>query len=75
MQHPMMVALDGGRSLSAEQVDAEVISGWRLMASACEQAVTEMHPLHPERQEWLEMLAEFRAAARLPVAPALSRVG
>lgn len=68
MQHPILTPIAGGASIDE---DAQERKAWGVIASACEEALSEMHPHHPQRQEFVEMWAECRRAAGLPCEPGL----
>lgn len=72
---PPMVVLDGGLSLDEARLEREVLAAWSHLTEQCEVAVGFMHHLHPERDDWMEMLASFREAARQTSSPSLSRLG
>lgn len=71
MQHPIMAALDGGAVVNEEQHDAEWLAAWGSIATACEAALSGLHPLHPRRHLLLEATRQARWAAHLPRSPAL----
>lgn len=75
MQHPILTAHQGGRAVTQEQEDHEALDAWRTLVDAVEEGLTLLHPLHPERDEWLVMLQAFREAAHLPQRPSLSLSG
>lgn len=63
--------LPGGASLTEEQIEQESVAAWRQFCDLCEGVLTSLHPFHPERDAWLEMLAAGRPAAGL-AGPALT---
>ncbi len=67
----MLTAVDGGAALSAEQTDRDWRAAWELIADACEQALTGLHPFHPRRDELLTATGYARQAAGRPTAPRL----
>lgn len=70
VQHPLLQALEGGR-LTDEQIDREWQTAWAVVAEACERALTELHPLHPRRDDLLRAAHHARRAAALPSQPHL----
>jgi hypothetical protein len=66
-----LTPLDGGKSLTREQIDREWQAAWALIAEACEAALTELHPLHPRRADLLRATRAARRAAALPAEPRL----
>lgn len=70
-----MTVVEGGRSLDEAQVDREALAAWSHLTAECEVALGLMHHLHPERDDWLEMLASFREASKQLSAPSLSLHG
>lgn len=72
VQPPLLSALDGGRSRSPEQNDAEWLAAMARIAEACEQGlIQDLHPLHPRRAELQVVTRDARQAARLPAASRL----
>lgn len=67
--HPPLLTVVTGRTRTDE--DEQERAAWAVIAGACESALTELHPHHPERQAFLEMWAECRSAAGLPCVPGL----
>ena len=63
----ILTRLDGGKALSAEQVDREWIAAWSTIAEACDRGLAGLHPLHPRRDEMTNLVADARRAAREPV--------
>jgi hypothetical protein len=61
MQHPQLVAVDGGQTVD---FDAQEREAWAVMADACAEALTALHPQHPERHQFLTMLHECRRAGQ-----------
>lgn len=61
-----LTVVDGGRSLSDEQIERESVRAWGRFCDLAEEIIASLHPGHPERGVWLEMLADARPAARRP---------
>lgn len=72
MQRPLVKVLEGARGVD---FDAQEREAWAVLAHACEEALTRLHRLHPERGEMAAMRADFQRAAGLPVAPELVLAG
>jgi hypothetical protein len=70
-QPPILTGHDGGRSLSDEQVEREWREAWALIAEACEQGLTGLHPLHPRREDLLRLTRTARRTAGVPDRPGL----
>lgn len=64
MQHPLLAPLEGGRTID---FDAQEREAWGRLAEACAEALTLLHPQHPERCQFQVMLAECQRAAGLPL--------
>lgn len=62
---PSMRLLEGG-SLSDEEMDRQWQAAWALIAEACEQGLTGLHPLHPRRDDLLSLTRVAHRAAGLP---------
>lgn len=71
-QGPILTVHEGG-ALAPSDADREERAAWAVIAHACERALMELSPLHPERRAFVEMWAECRRAAQLPLEPALSQ--
>lgn len=69
-QGPILKALDGG-CLDPEQIEREWCEAWATIATACECALTGLHPLHPRRDDLLALTRDAHLAARLPAEPGL----
>jgi len=52
--------------------DQQEIAAWRVIADACEEALHGLDPFHPQRADFVEMWAECRNAAGLPLASTVS---
>lgn len=63
---PLLAAVDGGRSLSADQADREEVAFWAELARACENALSQMHAQHPQRGEFSALAAAYWTAAGQP---------
>lgn len=73
MQHrqsPIVGVVAGGHSVNFDVQEREA---WALIAAACELALTSLDPHHPERGAFVEMWAECRRAAGLPLQPAVKQ--
>lgn len=62
-QHPILAALDGGKGLSQAELDDQERQACADMAAGAVKALTRLHPMHPRRQDYLQMLADYRQAA------------
>lgn len=58
-----MIVLEGGAAMNA---NAEWLLAWGHIARACDEALAELHPLHPRRPDLLAMTRDAREAAGLP---------
>lgn len=74
MQQPPILNLLPG-ALSDGEAAAQERAAWGRLARACEEALTELSPSHPERGAFVEMWAECRRAAGLPLEPSVSLTG
>lgn len=68
MQHQsyLLTPLDGGAALSESDAERQWSAAWGLIARACEEGLTDLHPLHPRRTELLALTKDARRCARLP---------
>lgn len=73
MQHRQspIVAIVGDTDRSDH--DAQERRAWGLIAEACDDALMQLDPYHPQRGEFVAMRTECRQAAGLPPAPAVRR--
>jgi hypothetical protein len=71
VQPPLLTSHDGGRTLSNVEAEREWRAAWERIAAACERGLTDLHPLHPRRQDLLSLMRDARAAAGLPREPRL----
>ncbi len=62
----LLVAHEGGRSLTPEQAEDEWTRAMRGIAEACAVGLTGLHPMHPRRHDLLVLTRDAREAARLP---------
>jgi hypothetical protein len=70
-QPPILTGHAGGQCLSASQIEREWRDAWAQIADACEAALSQLHPMHPRRQDLLVLMRDARRAAQLPDAPHL----
>lgn len=69
-QSPLVTLIEG---VTVHEEDAQEREGWSKLAAAALDALSSLHPHHPQRPAFLEMWAECRQAAGLPRAPALQQ--
>lgn len=72
MQHPILGVIEGAAGVNFDRQETDA---WEHIAVACEEALTRLHPLHPQRGEFVQAWAACRRAAGLPVQRHLQGTG
>jgi len=73
--NPTLTVMDGGRSLSDEEIERQDVGFWEGMAGACERELTCLHPQHPQRGEYARLASAYWRAAGQPDRLRLASVG
>lgn len=59
------------RCFTADEEEEQICAAWAHLARACQVALNEMHPHHPERAAFVEMWTDCRSAAGIAAGPAI----
>lgn len=69
-QHPLLGIIT---SVDGAEENAQERTAWGRLAGACEVALNDLHPHHPQRGEFVAMWSECRQAAGLLSQPAVAQ--
>lgn len=74
-QHPILTALDGGAALTDRKAEIQELAFWTTLANAADRAVKQMHPMHPQRAEFVALASAYWRAAGQPDRARLESTG